>query len=298
MVYLPMSYLYGKRFVGPITSTIRSLRKELYMVPYHEIDWNEARNLCAKEDLYYPHPLVQDILWGSLYYAYEPVFMRWPAKRLREKALQTVMQHIHYEDENTRYICIGPVNKVLNVLCCWVEDPNSEAFKLHLPRIFDYLWIAEDGMKMQGYNGSQSWDTSFAIQAIISTNIAEEYGTTLRKAHDYIKDSQVLLCPGDLNFWYCHISKGAWPFSTADHGWPISDCTAEGLKAVLLLSTFPSETVGKSLDVKRLYDAVNVLLSLQNTDGGFATYELTRSYQWLELINPAETFGDIVIDYL
>ena len=48
MVYLPMSYLYGKRFVGPITPTIRSLRKELYTVPYHEIDWNEARNLCAK----------------------------------------------------------------------------------------------------------------------------------------------------------------------------------------------------------------------------------------------------------
>ncbi|KAK7834309.1 cycloartenol synthase [Quercus suber] len=43
-----MSYLYGKRFVGPITSTIQSLRKELYTVPYHEIDWNEARNLCVK----------------------------------------------------------------------------------------------------------------------------------------------------------------------------------------------------------------------------------------------------------
>lgn len=35
------------------------------------------------------------------------------------------------------------------MLCCWVEDPNSEAFKLHIPRIYDYLWIAEDGMKMQ-----------------------------------------------------------------------------------------------------------------------------------------------------
>ena len=34
-----------ERFVGPITSIIQSLRKELYMVPYHEIDWNEARNL-------------------------------------------------------------------------------------------------------------------------------------------------------------------------------------------------------------------------------------------------------------
>ncbi|GJR58972.1 cycloartenol synthase [Tanacetum coccineum] len=48
MVYLPMSYLYGKRFVGRITSTVLALRKELFTVPYHDIDGNEARNLCAK----------------------------------------------------------------------------------------------------------------------------------------------------------------------------------------------------------------------------------------------------------
>ncbi|GLT80310.1 hypothetical protein SLA2020_517560 [Shorea laevis] len=298
MVYLPMSYLYGKRFVGPITPTVLSLRKELYNVPYHEIDWNEARNLCAKEDLYYPHPLAQDILWAILHKFVEPVLMHWPGKKLRERALSTAMEHIHYEDENTRYICIGPVNKVLNMLCCWVEDPNSEAFMLHLPRIYDYLWLAEDGMKMQGYNGSQLWDTAFAVQAIMSTNLVEEYGLTLKKAHMYIKNTQVLEdCPGDLSFWYRHISKGAWPFSTADHGWPISDCTSEGLKVALLLSKLPSETVGEPLEVTRLYDAVNVILSLQNADGGLATYELTRSYPWMELINPAETFGDIVIDY-
>jgi cycloartenol synthase len=29
----------------------------------------------------------------------------------------------------------------------------------------DYLWVAEDGMKMQGYNGSQLWDTAFTVQA-------------------------------------------------------------------------------------------------------------------------------------
>ncbi|KAL6335619.1 hypothetical protein AAG906_030755 [Vitis piasezkii] len=298
MVYLPMSYIYGKRFVGPITPTIISLRNELYIVPYQEVDWNQARNQCAKEDLYYPHPLVQDILWASLHKVLEPILGHWPGNKLREKALCTVMQHVHYEDENTRYICIGPVNKVLNMLCCWIEDPNSEAFKLHIPRIFDYLWIAEDGMKMQGYNGSQLWDTSFAVQAIISTNLGEEYGLTLRKAHEFIKNSQVLEdCPGDLKFWYRHISKGAWPFSTADHGWPISDCTAEGLKAVLLLSKLSLETVGEPLDMEQLFDAVNVILSLQNADGGFATYELTRSYRWVELINPTETFGDVVIDY-
>ncbi|KAL3585599.1 hypothetical protein D5086_012466 [Populus alba] len=298
MVYLPMSYLYGKRFVGPITPTILSLRKELFTVPYHEIEWNQARTLCAKEDLYYPHPLVQDVLWALLDKAAEPVLMHWPGKKLREKALCTAMEHIHYEDENTRYLCIGPVNKVLNMLCCWVEDPNSEAFKLHIPRIQDYLWLAEDGMKMQGYNGSQLWDTAFAVQAIISTNLVEEYSPPLKKAHAFVKNSQVLEdCPGDLHFWYRHISKGAWPFSTADHGWPISDCTAEGLKAALLLSKIPSEIVGEPLVTNQFYDAVNIILSLQNGDGGFATYELTRSYSWLELINPAETFGDIVIDY-
>lgn len=30
---------------------------------------------------------------------------------------------------------------------------DSEAFKRHCARLDDYLWVAEDGMKMQGYNG-------------------------------------------------------------------------------------------------------------------------------------------------
>lgn len=126
---------------------------------------------------------------------------------------------------------------------------------------------------LQGYNGSQLWDAAFIVQAIISTNLIKEYGPTLRKAHMFLKNSQVLYelemywglfvwrflvlyificffivlkvledCPGDLNFWYRHISKGAWPFSTADHGWPISDCTSEGLKVILFLNSenFPS----------------------------------------------------------
>ncbi|XP_028069193.1 cycloartenol synthase 2-like isoform X6 [Camellia sinensis] len=235
MVYLPMSYLYGKRFVGPINATILSLRRELYTHPYHQIDWNQARYLCAKEDLYYPHPMIQDILWDSLHKIGEPLLMQWPFYRLRKKALSMVMEHIHYEDENTQYICLGPVNKVLNMICCWVDDPNSMANQLHLSRIKDYLWVAEDGMKMQvfyqGYNGSQLWDVTFAVQAILSTNLVDEYGSMLKKSHEFIRISQVRNdSSGNLSFWYRHISKGGWPFSTPDNGWPVSDCTAEGLK--------------------------------------------------------------------
>ena len=146
---MPMSYLYGKRFVGPITSLILQLRKELYTKPYNEVNWKSVRHLCAKvslyyfssfglflflgiyafmyfpqcidyaklllqEDNYYPHPLIQDFLWDSLYIFTEPLLTRWPFNKLvREKALQVTMKHIHYEDENSRYITIGCVEKVM-----------------------------------------------------------------------------------------------------------------------------------------------------------------------------------------
>lgn len=48
MVYLPMSYIYGKKFVGPITPIVLTLRKELYNIPYDDINWDKARNQCAK----------------------------------------------------------------------------------------------------------------------------------------------------------------------------------------------------------------------------------------------------------
>lgn len=298
MVYLPMSYIYRKRYVGPVNNTVLSLRKELYTHPYHYIDWQLARHQCAKEDLYFPHPSIQDIIWDGLHKFEETLLMQWPFSKLKHKALSIVMQHIHYEDENTHYVCLGPVNKVLNMLCCWVDDPNSMAVILHFSRIKDYLWVAEDGMKMQGYNGSQLWDVSFSVQAILATNLTGNYGLMLNKAHEFIKISQIRKdSSGNISSWYRHTSKGGWTFSTQDSGWPASDCTAEGLKASLLLSQMPSDIAGEALEPRNLYDAVDLILSLQNSSGGFASYELTRSYPWLELINPTETFGDIVIDY-
>jgi hypothetical protein len=48
MTYMPIAFLYGKKFVGPITPTILALRDELYDLPYDKIDWNQARNTCAR----------------------------------------------------------------------------------------------------------------------------------------------------------------------------------------------------------------------------------------------------------
>ncbi|KAF8392761.1 hypothetical protein HHK36_020998 [Tetracentron sinense] len=298
MVYMPMSYLYGKRFVGPITDLILQLREELHTQPYDTINWRKLRHQCAKEDLYYPHPLIQDLLWDSLYICTEPLLTRWPFSKLREKALQTTMKHIHYEDENSRYLTIGCVEKVLCMLACWVDDPEGDHFKYHLARIPDYMWVAEDGMKMQSF-GSQQWDTGFAIQAVLASNLSlDEIGTTLRKGHDYVKNSQVKDNPsGDFRSMFRHISKGSWTFSDQDHGWQVSDCTAEGLKCCLLLSMLPPEIVGEKMEPERLYDSVNVLISLQSKNGGLAAWEPAGADPWLELLNPTEFFADIVIEH-
>lgn len=51
MVYMPMSYLYGKKFVGPITPLVEELREELHTQPYDTISWWKVRHLCAKVSL-------------------------------------------------------------------------------------------------------------------------------------------------------------------------------------------------------------------------------------------------------
>ncbi|CAM9934198.1 unnamed protein product, partial [Discosporangium mesarthrocarpum] len=178
---------------------------------------------------------------------------------------------------------------------------SAERFQRHLQRVDDYLWVAEDGMKMQGYNGSQCWDTSFAIQvrAVVETGLAEEFPVCCQKVWSYLEATQISFDEMKRDEYFRHISKGGWPFSTSAHGWPISDCTSEGLKGVLALAPL-SCIKGSSLPMiplPRLHQAVNIILSYQNRDGGWATYENTRGFRWYEDLNPSETFGDIMIDY-
>jgi hypothetical protein len=43
---------------------------------------------------------------------------------------------------------------------------------------------------------------------------------------------------GDFESMYRHMSKGSWTFSDQDHGWTVSDCTAEGLKVTNQLTNY------------------------------------------------------------
>lgn len=62
MVYLPMSYLFGARARGELSSPLLAeLKGELFTEEggFDAVDWDAARNKCAEEDVYYPHPKVR-----------------------------------------------------------------------------------------------------------------------------------------------------------------------------------------------------------------------------------------------
>lgn len=44
----------------------------------------------------------------------EPMLNRWPINKIRESALSNLMEHIHYEDENSNYVGLCPINKVMS----------------------------------------------------------------------------------------------------------------------------------------------------------------------------------------
>lgn len=97
-------------------------------------------------------------------------------------------------------------------------------------------------------------------------------------------------------------------FSTKEQNYTLSDCTGEGLKAVLYLqnkwrcaaSLIPQFGYRESLSLsdspklmpdRRIFDSVDLMIGLQNSDGGFASYERIRGPRILEALNPSEVFG-------
>nr|KAJ0224937.1 hypothetical protein LSAT_V11C100030400 [Lactuca sativa] len=204
------------------------------------------------KDLYYPHSFLQDVLWHTLHYITEPVFKHWPFSKLRGRSVDRVVKLMRYESQETRYMTIGCIEKSLQMMCWWAENPNGDKFKYHLAKVPDYLWIAEDGMTMHSF-GSQVWDCVFATQTIIANLLI------IQLNYIQIKENP----SGDFTRMYRHLTKGSWAFSDQDQGWAVSDCTAEALMCLLFPSNMPKKIAGEKDDTTRLYEAMNVLLYLQ-----------------------------------
>ncbi|KAI9679158.1 MAG: Lanosterol synthase (Oxidosqualene--lanosterol cyclase) [Bathelium mastoideum] len=298
-VFLPMSYIYSRRFSYPPNALTRSLRQELFTQPYDSIDFLSHRNSISSHDNYHPKSFLLNTINFVLVHLWNPYIRAW-LPRLSQRAEAHTFDLIRREDENTVYANLGPVNGPMNFLACYIHDgPDATSVARHRDRMADFLWVKDEGMLMNGTNGVQSWDTSFLIQAVCAAGLAADpaWRPMLERALAFLEAHQIREnCP-EMEVCYRHVRKGAWGFSTRDQGYTVSDCTAEALKAVLMLQRYPGGGYPVLIGEERVKDAVDVLLTMQNATGGCGSYEPSRGGEWLEYLNAAEVFGRIMVEY-
>ena len=164
---------------------MRALREELYAGSWSSIDWEARQDTVSGVDVYRRS---SRILKGvnRVMDRVEALALR----KVRDRALREVLDHITYEDDVTSGIDIGPVNKVLNAFVHFFDDPDGPRLARALERTDDYLWDGPDGTKMQGYNGSQLWDTAFAVQALLASPSRTDAEDVIARAYDFIRDNR------------------------------------------------------------------------------------------------------------
>lgn len=287
-VYLPLAYLYGRRWQVPDEPLLAELRDELFAPrAFEEIDFRrEARNAVAATDAYMPHSRLLRTV-NAVLSRVEPAV----PGRLRERALAEALAQVEYAHETTGFLEIGPVSKALGAVV--LHAAGSRDAGKALERLDDYLFDCERGLTMQAYNSSELWDTAFAAQALVAADEVDAFRGFAERAHGFVVGAQVLEDPPSARRHHRGPARGGWPFSTLEHGWPIADCTAEGLEAALTLGA----ALERTLPRERVAAAVEFILRLQNPDGGWPTYERRRGGDWLELLNASELFADIMVDY-
>lgn len=297
-IYLGMAYLYGRQFVAGLGELGDALRRELYDQPYETIDFAAHRQHVSPVDLYAP-PTRTRLALGRLVTAID----RAAPASLRRRALERSFEQILYEQRTSRHQAISPVNGLLNCLAIFAKDPQHPELQPSLDGLEAWRWHDEAAGTRYAGARSQTWDTAFAARALVASLRVvplppdADSKDALRRAHRFLTSAQLVEELPDRQRHHRAGIRGGWCFSDGAHRWPVSDCTAEALAALLEIEAVPDLVPEEErLPKERVRDAVAFMLARQNGDGGFGTYERARGPEWLDRLNPSEMFRGCMID--
>lgn len=291
-IFISMSYLYGQRFTVPENALIVEIRKEIYDLPYCEIDWHSQRSNISAVDRLKPRTFLQSATAFAL-----GIFEQWKIPFLRRRALNEALFQIEAEVHNTNYLCLTPVSWASNLLALWhAHGSESHWVRGMKERFIDPMWMCREGLAASGTDGTAVWDTSLTVQAICGSGLElrPDNIEVLKSALEFLGNSQLRENPLGLKHVYRHPSKGGWPFSTRDQGYAVSDTTAEALRAVLQVQKIHS--VPNCISTDRLEQAIDLLLGLESSGGGFAAFEQVRGPKFLELFNITDQYENCMIE--
>lgn len=277
-IYLGLAVLYAERFVAPRVSVVGDLRHELYPFGYGAVDFARFADQIRDADAPFPpHPALKAV------FAMSRCCERFIPRQLRRRVLRRLRDRMHDDLAASSYLSLSPVNGLLTVLALFAEDRESPEVERAIDRLEAWFWEdSGEGSRVAGA-GSVCWDSSFAIQAL-SVLDSDEREEALTKGADFLVSQQIDRATFDFRAAHRIDPSGGWCFSEVGHGWPVSDCTAEALLA--LLHARPH-----SLGREHTARAARFILRCRNRDGGFGSYEPAKTRLPLEWMNPAEMFG-------
>lgn len=292
LIYLGLSFVYGHRFVAMTDHTLAAVRTELYPDGYDERRFARHVDDIAATDLFEaPSPALRSA------FAVMRRLERFTPKAVRARALARALEHIGFEFRSTGWVCLSPVNGLLFCLALHITDPRHPDLPKALRGLEYWFWEDDqDGLRIAGAR-SDIWDTSFLVQALAEWPHPELASTLARRACSWLPTAQIQeeIVGGAAH--YREPAYGGWGFANEHHPWPVSDCTAEAAEALLRAERAGISDETGRLQLGRVLAALDFVLRRQNDDGGFGSYEARRGSMILRRFNPAEIYGNCMLEY-
>ncbi|MEM8606036.1 MAG: prenyltransferase/squalene oxidase repeat-containing protein [Myxococcota bacterium] len=277
-IYLGLAVLYGERIVADDSPKLDALRTELYADRFDAIDFVRCANDVRAADAPFQATLPLRALF-SIMRVYDRVHARGFRRSVLSRLRDDMRAHLRASD----YLSLSPVNGLLGMVALWHANEEDPDLRAAVARFDAWFWEDDqEGSRVAGA-GSVCWDTAFALQALMELPEASQ-SEEVTHGVDFLLSQQVRFAGFEHEAAFRIDPTGGWCFSEMGHRWPVSDCTAEALIAIL--ETRP-EMLGEDDAVR----AVRFMLRCQNYDGGFGSYEPSKTRVPLEWMNPSEMFG-------
>ena len=293
MIYFGLACLYAGRVrfdIGPLTD---DLRGELYDRPYASVGFAAGRGRLAAEVVVPPGRLLR--FAATVQARYE----RQPVRALRAAAVRRCTARIETELAASAGHGISPVSALVGCLALASTGTPKDVVLAALGRLDAWRWRDEaEGLRITGARSS-GWDTAFAMRALLCAPGTPPVLAAVGRGYWWLSQAQAgEELPPALREGRDRI-RGGWSFSDGVHAWPVSDCTAEALSVLLAVHHRDDlrSWIGSRIPDERLFEAVMFILSRQNADGGFGTYERARGPRLLERLNTTELYADCMTDF-
>ena len=205
-------------------------------------------------------------------------------RRLSLRKLETWMREHMRGEGGIGAIFPAMANAVyaLRLLGCDATDPDM---KRGLQAIED-LVIEEAAQTYVQPCVSPIWDTCLSLSALSEAGLRPD-NEAVKSATDWLFDKQVFT-RGDWTSKAPHLEGGGWAFQFENDFYPDVDDT--GMVVMALLRAGAHYQPGKK---KRIAQAVNWTIGMQNSDGGWGAFDIDNHYEYLNNI-PFADHGALV----